>query len=1438
MKTAAPKPPRVPVPAWVLPIALAWTLLIVSFLTGELLHERATTRRIAAMEARANFNKDQAIRLWATTHGGVYEPVDTNTPPSPYLTHVPERDLETPSGRRLTLMNPAYMLRQMMGDYSALYGVSGHLTSLKPLRPENAPDAWETNALKAFETGVKEVSEFTEIKGEPYLRLMRPMTTQEGCLKCHARQGYQVGDVRGGVGISLPMQPLLAAQRAQSVLLAVVHGVIWGLGLAGLSVGSGLIRRRIAERLGAEATLRESEVKFRTIIESSPVALAINDAQGNITYLNRYFLDTFGYSRAEIPTVAEWWPRAYPDPAYRQRVMAEWQAAIAKAHREGTALQLQDYDVTCKDGTVRNIHFSLAPMGASHVVVLHDLTEQKRTAAALRASQEQFQAFFEQANVGMSLTQLSGATQTNQAFCQLLGYSLAELRGKTWQELTHPEDIEPNEREIGALLSGTRATTRFTKRYLHKQGQVVWGDLSTTLRRDAAGQPLYFLTAVVNITGHKQAEAELHQSLETAERARQTMLSALEDRRQVEDALRISEAQLAHAMAQAQLAYWEMDAATRTFTFNDQFYALYATTAAREGGYQMPAETYAREFLPPDEQQLVPHDAARLLSGELEEFKQEHRIRRRDGELRHIVVRVTVVRDATGRVVGTRGSNQDITGHKQAEEKLARAAELLEVTGALAKVGGWEVNLETMKLSWTRETFRIAELEPPVEPPLEQGINLFAPEARPTITAAIQAAIATGTPYDLKLPLITAQGRPRWVQTQGFAKMRDGKAVRLYGTFQDITERRQAEAALFRSRQLLAETERLGRMGGWEFNIDEGKVTWTEELYRIHEVEFTGQPSVEQGINFYAPASQPIIEAALRRAVEQGEPWDLDLEIITAKGNLRSVHVIGKPDLAHRRIYGFFQDITERKRAEAELAAESQRRRVLFDQSPVGIVVLDPQTGKFVDFNAMAPEQLGYSREEFSRLTLADVEAVQTSADMQQAIAEALRRKTADFETQHRTRQGELRDTHVRASLVEVQGRKLFQSVWHDITERKRAEERLRNVSAYTRSLIEASLDPLVTINSAGQITDVNDASVAATGVPRDQLLGTDFSEYFTEPATARDGYQRVFSEGFVRDYPLALRHVSGRVTEVLYNATLYHDAQGQVGGVFAAARDVTARKRAEAEIRQLNAELEQRVSDRTRELTDMNRELESFAYSVSHDLRAPLRAIDGFSRMLLDDHAQQLDAAGQDSLRRVRAATQRMGQLIDDLLMLSRISREAMQLRPVDLSALARDVAGELEQAAPGRQVTWDIAPEVTVTADARLLRVLLENLLGNAWKFTSKQPAARIAFGHGEHRGVPACFVRDNGAGFDMAYADKLFGAFQRLHTASEFPGTGIGLATVQRIIHRHGGQVWAEAQVGQGATFYFTLPPPPTLRESDTTWRKKQHENQNENQNRTTQ
>jgi PAS domain S-box-containing protein len=333
----------------------------------------------------------------------------------------------------------------------------------------------------------------------------------------------------------------------------------------------------------------------------------------------------------------------------------------------------------------------------------------------------------------------------------------------------------------------------------------------------------------------------------------------------------------------------------------------------------------------------------------------------------------------------------------------------------------------------------------------------------------------------------------------------------------------------------------------------------------------------------------------------------------------------------------------------------------------------------------------------------------------------------------------------------------------------------------------------------SGRCTFVNEAWSALSGRKEAEALGEawNVSVHPDDLERLAFAWDETVERG--RTFRLEYRFVQadGRVVWVTGAAEPLRDSRGFVVGFLGTAADVTERRQSEEDLR--------RTSEA---LSAANQELESFSYSVSHDLRAPLRGIDGFSRALEEDHGEALPEEGRRFITRIRNATRRMGLIIDDLLLLSRVARTELRRERVDLGALALEVYATLRAAEPARDVRLAVGEGLLVWADPRLLRLVLENLLGNAWKYTSKRETAHVEFAARPEGAETVYYVRDDGAGFDMAYADKLFAAFSRLHSASEFPGSGIGLATVARIVHRHGGRVWASGQAGEGATFFFTL------------------------------
>ncbi|MBM4235795.1 MAG: PAS domain S-box protein, partial [Firmicutes bacterium] len=485
------------------------------------------------------------------------------------------------------------------------------------------------------------------------------------------------------------------------------------------------------------------------------------------------------------------------------------------------------------------------------------------------------------------------------------------------------------------------------------------------------------------------------------------------------------------------------------------------------------------------------------------------------------------------------------------------------------------------------------------------------------------------------------------------------------------------------------------RFGGWSVDLEANKCTWSDQVAIIHEMPIGYSPPVEEGIRFYAPEWREKITAVFTACAEAGMPYDEEMEIITTKGRRIWVRTVGeavKDDQGNIvRVQGSFQDISDRKQAEVALKLSEER----YDQ-------------------AMSVKNEG----------------------------------TWD---------------------------------WDLITNDTYFDKRYYTMAGYQPGEFPS--------NFVAWAERVHEDDLPAARKAIDDYLKGDSNRFNIEFRFRKKDNQWMWING------------KGKISQ--------RDENGKPLRMIGTHTDITDRKLAEDEVFKLNAELEQRVKERTAELEVTNKELASFAYSISHDFRAPLRALNAFSANLTDKYSDQLDEQGLHYLNRIRYNALYMSDLVDDLLKLSRITRAEVKEQEVDLSRVAEEIIKDLQDAEPERQVTVTVEPGLSAKGDFALLKALLENLLENAWKYSSKEVQATIEVGRSTVDGEAAFFVRDNGVGFDMAYADKLFGTFQRLHGADEFPGTGIGLASVQRIISRHGGKVWADSEEGKGATFYFTLP-----------------------------
>jgi PAS domain S-box-containing protein len=658
-----------------------------------------------------------------------------------------------------------------------------------------------------------------------------------------------------------------------------------------------------------------------------------------------------------------------------------------------------------------------------------------------------------------------------------------------------------------------------------------------------------------------------------------------------------------------------------------------------------------------------------------------------------------------------------------------------------------------------------------------------------------------------------------------------GRFCGMRGIARDVTARQRAEEAVRRSeerlRTLLANIPDVA----WTADANMRFVYISPNIERIS--GFSLEEIAHQGARVFLGAIHPDdvgrVGQAFQALFRQGEPYDVECRIRRKNGEWRWIRdraLVTYEKSGVRYADGLLSDITERKQAEESLRESETRLKQIFDSVQTGIVIIDPEGHRIVEANSVALEAIGLPREQ--------VVGVQCHkficpADAGRCPVTDLGDTVNNSERVLLAARGEKRAIMKTVVPILIAGRTHLLESFVDITELKRAEEARQRANAY-RTLIEASLDPLVTISREGKITDVNAATEHATGVTRQELIGADFADYFSDPARAKSGYLQVFRESRVQDYELGIRHRDGHITPVLYNASIYRDEQGEVSGVFAAARDISERKRAEAEVRKLTDELEQRVAQRTSELVRLNSQLEQakekaedasraksqFLANMSHEIRTPMNGIFGMTGLAL---GTELSFEQREYVEMIESSAESLLGVINDILDFSKIEAGKLDLEPGEFNleeslGPTLKVLG-LQAAGKGLELNLDLQsgiPEIVV-ADANRLRQIVVNLVGNAIKFTERgEVTVRVTCEPGS---APTAWfrfsVQDTGIGIPKEKQQAIFESFNQADSSvtRRYGGTGLGLTISRRLVELMGGRIWLESVPGEGSTFYFTVP-----------------------------
>jgi len=1158
------------------------------------------------------------------------------------------------------------------------------------------------------------------------------------------------------------------------------------------------------EQMELIEAITKNERKLKLIVEHSPASIAMFD--NNMRYLvaSRRFLTDYSLGNQDLIGKSHY--DVFPEISERWR-------NIHRRCLAGETISSNNDAFPRADGKTDWVRWEIHPWYESEdkiggiILFSEVITAQVEDQEALKESMNYNRMLFEQSAIGLALASLDGRLiDVNSTFAKIIGRTVEETKEMTYWDIT-PEIYREKEKKQLDSLEKTGQYGPYEKEYIHKDGHLVPVRLQGLIIE--RNNEKYIWSSVEDISERKKTEMDLIAAKEKLSR----ILERISD------------------------GFGSLD--------RDWNYTFVNEKLAHNVG-KKPEELLGRNIWKvfPEAVGTPVHKAYLRAMEEQVVIDLEHYFPPFKRWFQH---RFYPSPD------GLSVFSKDITESKLAEEKLKVNDSLIRIAAEKARLGGWNVQLKENRSYWSDEVAAIHEMPPGYTPLVEDGINFYAPEWRDRITKVFTDCAENGVPYDEEMEILTSSGKRLWVRTIGEAvRDENGMIFKVQGAFQDISEKKMAEAKI---REKDLQFRKLSA------NVPDLIFQFTRKADGTYCVPVASEGirnifgcSPDDVVDDFTPIGKVIYPDDVERVIADIEYSAKHLTYFTCEFR---VQIPGRPvqwifsrstpeKLPDGSItwYGFNADITLKKEFEDALRESEGRFRKIYEEGPFGMALVNSEF-KIMMANNTFSTITGYSENELRNMTFRDFSYPEDKDSGIESIKKLIKGEISVFKTEKRyvRKDGSIMwGTITVTANFDKKGNFLhLLGILEDISERKIADEKLKKLSDGLQLLVVAIQELSVSTTMENiMATVLTSARKLVNADGSTFILREGDSSYYAEedsisPLWKGKRFQLkkcISGWAMINKQPVIIEDIyaDSRVPVEEYRSTFIrslaiapirmNDPLGAIGAYWG-----SNYKLSEVEIKllssladaaakaveniQLIEGLELKVDERTSQLKAANKELEAFSYSVSHDLRAPLRHINGYIDLLNEKNRDKLDEKARHYLDTISGASRQMGILIDDLLKYSRTGRKEVVLTGLNFNIILKEVIEELKPAIEERKITWYIQDMPMVMADYNLIKSVWTNLLENAVKFTRGKKPAKISVSYlNEKKDFVFC-VKDNGVGFDMKYAQKLFGVFQRLHSQTEFEGTGIGLASVQRIVNKHSGRVWAEAETGKGASFYFTLP-----------------------------